>query len=186
MKKKLASVGLIAIALFGTTACTTVPPLDFTVPEVGVVDNRKDAELVSLTIGFAPQTQQRRMQAGQHVAPIWKEALTDAVNRSLIFADESDLRVNLSVRIIEFDLPDFGADLKTTVAALYEVVDRSSGDVLMTEEISSEGVVPFGYALSALVRQQESANRAVRNNIAEFVSRLEASDFGRPVFPATS
>ena len=180
---KLKSFVILAILnILVLTGCTTVPPVDFTVQDVGMVDNRKDAELKSLTVGFAPQTQQSTVEADATIPPLWKESLTDALNRSLVFKDDMDKKVNLSVRITEFDIPAGGASMTTRVSAIYEIVDRNNGDLLFTQKISSEGVVPWDYAYSGLVRGVESWNRAVRNNIADFINILDNSDISKPVF----
>ncbi|MDZ4762216.1 MAG: UDP-N-acetylglucosamine acyltransferase [Alphaproteobacteria bacterium] len=176
---------IVVFVGFLTCACQTVPPLDFTVPEVGRVAQRKPAEAVSTTIGFAPQTQQRRMETDSTLPPIWKEALTDAINRSLIFTDGANTKVNISVRIVEINAPEIGIDMKSTVAAIYEIVDRRTGDLILTEEIATVGVVPGNYAFDGRVRARESVNRAVRNNIAGFIALLERTDFSRPAFPAS-
>jgi len=168
-------IGLIA-------GCTTIPPLDFTVQEVGMVSNRKNAELKSLTVGFAPQSQQKIVEANAMIPPIWKEALQDALNRSLLFRDDMSMKVNLSVRIMKLDLPSAGASMTTRTGAIYEIVDRSNGDLLFSEVIESDGVVPFDYAFAGVVRAVESRNRAVRNNIADFIGRLEQTDFSKPRF----
>jgi len=147
-----------------------------------MVANRKNVELKSLTVGFAPKAQQRNVEANATIPPLWKEALQDALNRSLIFRDEVPTKVNLSVRIVEFDVPSAGASMATKVGAIYEVIDRANGDLLFSELVESEGIVPFDYAFMGEVRAVESWNRAVRNNIADFISRLEQSDFSKPVF----
>ena len=169
----------IAILLGG---CATIPPLDFTVQNVGAVSNRKDAQMSSLTVGYAPQNQQDVVKSNHVVPPLWKEAMQDAINRSLLFRDESTRRVNVSVRITTFDPPSMGLDMVTKAAAISEVIDRSTGDLLFTEKITSEGVVPMSYAFVGAVRMQESANRAVRNNIADFIKKLEQTDISKPVF----
>ena len=168
--------------VFIIASCSTIPPMDFMVEEVGVVNNRKDAELKSLTVGFAPQSQQRKMEGNETVPPIWKEALQDALARSLIFKDDAVMKVNISVRIVELDAPGAGVDMKAKVAAIYEIVDRSNGDLVFAQEISSEGIVPFSYDFLGAVRAQEAANRSVRNNIAEFINQLEQADFSKPMF----
>lgn len=172
----------LALALLG--ACASVPPVDFTVQDVGVVEDRKNAELKSLTVGFAPQSQQGVVEANATIPPLWKEALTDALNRSLIFKDDVDRKINLSVRIVEFDAPAGGFSMTTTVGAIYEVVDRSNGDLLYSELIKSEGVVPANYAFMGVTRAVESWNRAVRNNIADFIASITLADFSKPAFPA--
>jgi hypothetical protein len=180
---KNAFFSFILIGLSSLGACTSVPPLDFTVADVGRVAERKPAELGSLTVGFAPQAQSRKIESDHAVPPIWKEALQDAFDRSLIFTDDAPMKVNVSVRIVEANAPEFGAEMKTTVAAIYEIVDRSNGDIILSQEVRTQGIVPFDYAFVGTVRARESANRAVRNNIAEFLSILEKTDFSRPAFP---
>ncbi|HAE02252.1 MAG TPA: UDP-N-acetylglucosamine acyltransferase [Rhodospirillaceae bacterium] len=173
---------LLILALTLVTGCTQIPPVDFMVQDVGPVSNRKDAELKSITVGFAPQEQQKTVQADASIPPVWKEALTDAINRSLIFKDDQETKVNLSVRVVEFDVPEVGITMTTKVGAIYEVIDRSSGALLFSDLIESEGVVPGDYAFVGMVRAVESWNRGVRNNIAQFILRLEDADFSKPVF----
>jgi len=177
--KNLILVSLVALIVSG---CTSAPPIDFTVQDVGMVSQRKNAELKSLTVGYATQVQQKKVQSGYAIPGIWKEALTDALNRSLVFRDGSAKTVNLSVRITEVDTPEMGFAMTTKVSAIYEIIDRNTGDLLMAEEVRSEGVVPMDYAFMGVTRAVESLNRAVRNNIAEFISRLEGVDLDKPVF----
>lgn len=172
---------LLAVAVL--QGCTSLPPLDFTVQDVGPLTNRKDAELRSITVGFAPQEQhQGQVEADATVPPIWKESLIDALNRSLAFRDDALQKVNLSVRIVEADTPAFGASMTVRTGAIYEIMDRETGDILLSEIITTDGVVPFDYALVGLVRAREAANRSVRNNIAEFINRLEQADLTKPIF----
>lgn len=186
--KKIVKYTLVFMLVL-LAGCTSVPPVDFTVESVGMVSSRKNVELVSLTVGFAPQSQQKKVDTygfglamANQVPSTWKESLQDAINRSLIFIDDADKKINLSVRITEYDLPAAGLAMKTTASAIYEIVDRENGDLLFAQEISTEGVVPVDYAFYGVTRAVESANRAVRNNIAEFINILEQSDLSEPVF----
>ena len=173
---------IFILFFFMVSACTTLPPLDFSVAEVGMVESRKDAELVTLTVGFAPQSQQKKLETDHGFPPIWKEALQDAMSRALVFQDRAKRRVNLSVRITEVDAPSAGFAMDTKVSAIYEITDRSDGSLLFAEEISSEGVVPANYAFVGVVRARESVNRAVRNNIADFIAKLELADLSKPIY----
>ena len=74
--------------------------------------------------------------------------------------------------------------MSTRVAAIYEIVDRASGDLLFAESISSEGVVPMDYAFMGVIRATESMNRAVRNNIADFINSLESADLSKAMYKA--
>ena len=176
----------ISLMIFGLvillSGCVSVPPVDFTVQDVGMVSQRKDAELISMTVGFAPQAQQKKVEANATIPPVWKEALQDAINRSLIFQDDASKKINLSVRISEFDIPGARFSMTTKVTAIYEIVDRSNGDLLFAQEISSEGVVPTDYAFAGVTRMVESWNRAVRNNIADFINTLEQADISKALF----
>jgi len=178
---KYRTLTFIPIVLF-LVGCVSAPPVDFTVQDVGMVDNRLNAELLSLTVGYAPQAQQRTVESDASIPPVWKESLQDAINRSLIFRDDQSKKVNLSVRITEFDIPLMGLEMTTRVSAIYEIVDRSNGDLLFAEEISSEGVVPLNYSIIGLTRAIESWNRAVRNNISDFITQLSQAGIALPVF----
>ena len=184
--KKLSAALICCFLVLLVTGCTAVPPVDFTVQDVGPVSNRKDAELKSLTVGFAPQSQQGKVEANATIPPVWKEGLQDALNRSLVFRDDGERKVNLSVRITEFDIPAAGVSMKTKVSAIYEIVDRATGDLLFAEKVTSEGVVPFDYAFVGVVRMVESWNRAVRNNIADFINLLEQADISKPIYKGKS
>jgi hypothetical protein len=173
----------VLLAVFGLSGCmTTVPPLDFMVENVGQVSSRKSAEMKSLTVGFAAQSQQGVMETDSSLPPIWKEGLSDAINRSLVFRDSSKRKINLSVRITEVDAPGFGVDMLTKVSAIYEIVDRNSGNLLFAEKIQTTGTVPMDYAFAGIIRARESVNRAVRNNIAAFILKLQAADLSKAVF----
>ena len=179
---KILGLPIILLSILIISGCTAIPPIDFTVQDVGMVTNRKAAELKSLTVGFAPQTQQGIIEANAGIPPIWKEGLQDALNRSLIFQDDVSIKVNLTVRIVEFDTPQMGLEMVTKVGAIYEVVNRKNGDMLFAELIESEGIVATDYAFVGVVRAVESMNRAVRNNIAIFINRLQNTDFAKPMF----
>lgn len=170
------------VCLIALSGCATIPPVDFTVQEVGMVKNRKNAQLLSMTVGFAPKAQQDKVEANATIPPLWKEGLQDAINRSLVFRDDATAKVNLSVRITKFDVPAAGAAMTTQVGAIYEIVDRANGDLLFSQKIESEGVVPWNYAFAGVTRAVESWNRAVRNNIADFIKKFEEADISKPVF----
>jgi Tfp pilus assembly PilM family ATPase len=76
--------------------------------------------------------------------------------------------------------------MSTETAARYELVDRKTGDILYTQDIASKGDVPFDYAFAGVTRVRESVNRAVQNNITQFLQALETVDVSRPMFPVAS
>tara|TARA_R110002167_G_scaffold81010_2_gene222097 strand:- start:258 stop:812 length:555 start_codon:yes stop_codon:yes gene_type:complete len=181
MSLKKIKIAILFPTIILLAGCLSTPPVDFTVQDVGMVSNRLDVELISLTVGYAPQSQQRKVRADASIPPLWKESLQDAINRSLVFTDDASKKVNLSVRITEFVVP-ISLETTTKVSAIYEIVDRSNGDLLFAQEVSSEGVVPLGYSLVGVTRLVESWNRAVRNNISDFIIQLSEANISTPVF----
>ena len=170
-------LGVVALIILMLSAC--MPPVDFTIENGGVVSQRKDAELKLITIVADYQSQQA-VKVFPSILPVWKEALTDVLGRSLMFKDDVPMKVNLSVRVFEIIYPHAGLSFTTRVSAIYEIIDRKSGDILFSHEVTSEGVVPFSHSLNGGSRLMESINRAVRNNITDFLNQLERTDFTKP------
>lgn len=100
-----------------------------------------------------------------------------------IFSDGSDRKVSLSVKVLELDVPAFGASMTTKTMARYELIDRETGAIIYTQDISAEGHVPASYAFVGVIRARESINRSVQNNITQFLQALETVDVSRPMFP---
>ena len=123
------------------------------------------------------------MQYSETIPELWKTGLEDSLNRFLIFRDDGAKKLNLSVKILEWDTPSFGAEMTTETIARYELIDRSDGTVYFSSEITSKGIVPFDYAFAGVVRAMESANRAVQNNISLFLQQLQNVDLSKPLVP---
>jgi len=177
---------LLCVLLFGLSGCQPMPPLNFSVPNVGYSHTKLDAELRSITVTLArPDETKGNLPAGTEELPrLWESALEEALNRMTVFQDDAQKRVNLSVKILALDMPVFGASLTTNTIARYELLDRANGDIIYTEEISSSGTVPFDYSFAAIVRLRESINRAAQNNISQFLQALETVDVNKPMFPS--
>lgn len=174
------------IFLFALAGCQSLPPVNFAVSNVGYSEKKVDAELRSITVTLAgPEEKKGDIPAGAEVAPpMWQTALEDALSRMAIFRDDANMKVNLSVKVLALDMPSFGAGMTTTSIARYELINRANGDIIYTEEISADGVVPFDYAFMGVVRARESLNRSVQQNIAQFLQALETVDITKPMFPA--
>lgn len=181
--KKILGMLLFSLML---TGCASVPPLNFSVPNVGVSNQKVDAELKSITVSLArPDEQKGDIQAGMEAIPqFWKSSLQESLDRMVVFKDGAPKKLSLSVKVLAIDVPSFGASMTTKTIAKYELIDRSNGDIVYTQEISSQGVVPATYAFVGVVRARESINRSVQNNIIQFLQALETVDVTRPMFPA--
>ena len=165
--------------------CAAPPPLNFSVPEVGVSKTKIDAEAKAITVTLArPDEAKGAMPMGlESVTNFWKESLQEAIDRMAIFKDDSKNKVSIQVKILAFDVPGAGASFTSKSVARYELIDRSNGAIIYTQEISAEGVVPFNHAFLGVARQRESVNRAAQNNIKIFLQGLEGVDVAKPMFP---
>lgn len=101
-----------------------------------------------------------------------------------IFQDDAAKKVNISVKILRLDIPGAGASMTTETAARYEIMDRKTGDIIFTQDIPSSGTTPWDHAFLGIARVRESINRAVQNNITQFLQALETVDVQKPMFPA--
>ncbi|HFE3278324.1 UDP-N-acetylglucosamine acyltransferase, partial [Escherichia coli] len=154
-------------------------------PNVGVSQKKIDAEIKSLTVSLArPDEQKGDITAGMEaITPIWRESLQEALDRMTIFRDSSPNTVSLNVKVLALDVPAFGVSMTTKAIARYEIINRANGDIIYTQDIESTGTVPASYAFYGIVRARESVNRAVQNNITQFLQALESVDLSRPMFP---
>lgn len=175
----------IVFAAIALTGCQSMPPLNFSVPDVGYSQKKIDAELKSMTVTLArPDEKKGDLPAGIEDAPrFWESALKEALDRMSIFKDDAAKKLSLSVKILAMNMPSFGASMETTSIARYELLDRSNGDIIFTQDISAEGVVPFNHAFLGVIRARESINRSVQNNITQFLQALESVDIQKPMFP---
>jgi hypothetical protein len=171
-KNNLIITGVILILL---TGCTTMPPADFTVENIPTVD-QKDVELKSVTVGYVPKSRGVTLDTNHLVPPAWETALQDAINRSLIFGDDKDRYITISVRIDHFDLPAAGFAMTSDCGAVYEIMDRSTGKTIFSERVLTSGTTPIDYAFAGIIRVQESINRCARANITNFLTLLDQTD----------
>lgn len=185
MKKIILAV---FFALILSACAQDIPPLNFSVPNVGPSTTKLDAQVKSLTVTIA-----RPDEAKGSIDPntsglteMWKESIQEALDHMAIFKDDSKNNISLSVKILKFDAPSFGASMTTDTTARYEIIDRRDGSIIFTQDIDARGHVPGDYAFLALTRVRESINRSVQNNIAQFLQTLETIDLKKPMFPTPS
>ena len=172
-----------ALVLLFAAGCTQgIPPLNFSVPNISPSERKVFAEVKSVTVAFAAaEEQERKFDPGDEIiAPIWKTALEEALNRSAIFQDDSKRKISISVKIIKIYFPPFGMEFTTTTAAVYQVLDRLSGAVLYSERIESIGTTPSNFAFLGVARARESVNRSVQANITKFISCVSLMRLGLP------
>lgn len=179
-------LGIAVVSLILSGCAQQMPPLNFSVPNVGVSEKKIDAEMKSLIVTVArPDEKTGNLPAGVEVdiPRFMEKSLTEALNKMAIFQDDSSRKVNVSAKILKFDIPSFGASMTTNTTIRYEISDRKTGDIIFTQDISSSGVTPMDYAFVGLIRVRESINRAAQNSITLFLQALETVDVKKPMFP---
>jgi hypothetical protein len=174
---------LISTVLAG---CAAPPPLSFSVPNVGYSTKKIDAEVKSITVSVAREDEKKGdLPMGVEAIPqMWKSALEEALNRMAIFKDDAAKKLSLSVKILAVNIPAFGADMTTKSIARYELIDRADGGIVFTQDVSTDGTVPFSQNLLGIARARESINRSVQANIGQFLQSLETVDVNKPMFPS--
>lgn len=184
---KVQHLFIAAVTAVILSGCGSIPPLNFSVPNVGVSQKKIDAEMKSMTVTIArPDEKTGDLPVGmeQMIPQLWQTALTESLNKMAIFQDDATKKVNLSVKILKLNVPGGGFSMTTETAARYEIMDRKTGDLIFTQDISSSGTTPLDYAFMGIARSRESINRAVQNNITQFLQALETVDVNKPMFPA--
>jgi hypothetical protein len=177
-----------AIIFFGIllSACSHgVPPLNFSVPNVGPSATKIPAEVRSITVSMARPDETTGKLAGDNTTlATWKNGIEEALDKMAIFQDDAPKKVSIAVKVLKLDLPGSGLEMTTQTSARYEIIDRSNGAVIYTTDINSSGTTPADFDFLAFARARESVNRAVQNNILQFLQALETVDTSKPMFPA--
>ena len=116
MKKILAIIFALAL-----TGCAAPPPLNFSVPDVGVSKTRIDAEVKAVTVTLArPDEAKGSMPMGiEGITSFWKESLQESIDRMAIFKDGAATKISIQVKILAFDIPGFGASMTSKSIARY-------------------------------------------------------------------
>jgi hypothetical protein len=182
MKKLAIAIGAATVL----SACTPMPYLNFSVPNVAYSNHKLDADLKSMTVAVArPDEATGRIPSDTEGVPgLWRASIVESTNKMAIFKDDAQKKVNLSVTILKLEVPRVGLSMTTDVEARYEIQDRANGDIIYSQNISSSGTVPMEYAFRGAVRARESVNRAVRSNVSQFLQSLRAVDLKRPMSPS--
>jgi len=158
-------------------ACNPMPPFNFAPQFSRPSQSKIDADLrsISVTLANPEETTGRMPPDAADAAPIWRDALQDAINKSGLFDDDSHRRVNIVVKVLKVDIPSVGITFETAVDAPYQIIDRKDGEAIFDQVISSTGSVPGDWAFAGIIRHREAINRAVQNNIATFLNVLYRS-----------
>ncbi|MBV7434479.1 hypothetical protein KRX19_05500 [Cardiobacteriaceae bacterium TAE3-ERU3] len=181
MKKILLVVGFLVMA-----GCNSVPPLNFNPNEEDIQvekTQRLDASLKTITVSTAKRDEQLgKIDVGiagnvndGSLKGEFKSALEEASIRSRLFSDMSDRGVSIFAKIMKLQTPQFGSNnFPTDVIVRYEIMDRTTDEIIYDQQIKSHGEVPFGYSMIGGRRYIEARNIAMRRNIVNFINDLKS------------
>lgn len=157
----------------------TLPPMDFVPAKVLATGTKIDAGIRDISITFA--NKEERL-GGIDLAEVdnyeiafrssFEDALQEALIRSVVFNDMADRRVLLIAKIMKLETPRFGINFNTAFVVRYQLLDTSSGKLVFTKDIATQGSVPANYAFEGGYRYVEARNIAVRENILMFIDSL--------------
>ena len=196
------SAAVLGAVLVGC-AQPQLAPLNFSVPNIGLSARPLDAEIRSLTVTLGRPDEQVGLidwefvdvTGGGAITAAWQVAMQEALDRTLIFRDGGSKKVSVAVKVLKLEISRGFALTERSVetVARYEVIDRTNGDIVYTQEIAAFGVVPIDFASELMMMDadyagqlgiREGVNRAVQNNISLFLQAAETIDLARPMFPA--
>ena len=180
---------LVAAALSLLTGCATIPPLNFSPPNIATSQVRRNAALVATTVTLAGKSEAHGKidVAGSEngIAALWKTALDDSLTRMAMFRDDAPTRLSLVVKVLRLDAPDLGLVMVTHTEARYELIDRNTGAIAYATDIATDGRSPVGDNFYGMIRRRISAANSVQNNIATFLRQLETADLSTSMPPAS-
>jgi hypothetical protein len=106
----------------------------------------------------------------------WKNALVKTMRDSGVFETDSPNKFIISVSILEMDNPYFGTSPNFTVGALYQVKDIASGNIVCSNEIRTEGILPWSlFQGSSDITTPKVLVIAVNKNIKEFMEFMDVN-----------
>lgn len=172
MIRQVVMLGVVTSLMFG---CSAPPPLNFSPEGVPVANKKIDADLKSIAITIANRDEQTGeiLPDGEELVGPWKDALTNAINESVLFNDDSARHVSLSVKILHYDAPKPSLALEFDVDARYTLTDRKTGVEIFGTVISSKEFSKLPFLAGGFARARDSLNRAIQSNIIQFIEQLE-------------
>jgi len=177
---RLISYLFVFVILFLGGCATQAPTLSFVPKDVLPTGTKIDYELKSISVSIAQENErlgetQVGLLGNQYESSFkqaLKDALEEAITKSAIFNDISNRKLMLSAKVLQFETPQISISFETKMIIRYQLIDRSNGKLVFTRDISSAGTVTYDYAFVGAIRYTEARNRAVRENINQFIGSL--------------
>ena len=100
--KRTYAFSLLLTVLVLSGCAGTLPPLSFSAPNIGLSSHKIDAEIKSLTVTTArpdEATGEFAPGVGPETCTLWKTSLQEALDKMLIFKDDSPKKISLSSQL---------------------------------------------------------------------------------------
>ena len=173
-------VSILGMTFFMAGCATQAPTLDFVPKDVLPTGKKIDYELKNITVSVAKEDERKgETQVGllgnqyeNSFRQSFKDAIEEAISKSAIFNDNSQRKLTLTAKVLQFETPSVSISFETKFMVRYQLLDRSTGKLVFTRDISSMGSVTFDHAFMGAIRYTEARNRSVQSNVEQFIASL--------------
>lgn len=112
-----------------------------------------------------------------HIGIITVPEFTETLKTALIMADYlsrsgTTAKYVLDANITEIDRDTFGFNLTTTVATIYNLRNKATGETVFKDEIRLPYEAKFGEAFEGTIRSRISTAKAARENVTHLIKVL--------------
>jgi hypothetical protein len=119
------------------------------------------------------------VKGGEETNPAWTSEISDetfsgAIKQSLVDQGlySENGKYSLSVEMIEIDQPLFGFNMTVTTVVKYILKEKSSGEVLLDEEVNAPYTATVGDAFSGVERLKLANEGSGKKNIEALINLL--------------
>ncbi len=171
MKKFKYAVVLILLSLL-FTGCMQH---DFNVklPQNLKVKKQQDYNLVNINTTYGHKSELTGdidLESGNFLMS-FKNGLFKALDESNIFSIDSVNNINISVKVIKNDAPNFGLSMTVDNEIVYQIV-KENGDIIYNNKIVSRGTATPGDRFIGAERVFLANDRSIHNNIKLFIEDI--------------
>ena len=174
----LAARSMLAVLAFVAVGSGCAAPADSMamVPARMLVDR---SHPYSVNIEVAGGRKTTEMTPSQISNEAFKEAITESLMKSRLFADITDkgaAAYHLNVIIFSIEQPTFGFSMTTKLEVGWTLTQVETGKMIWRESIRSVYTASAGAAFSGAARLQLATEGAARENIKEAIEKLARVD----------
>jgi hypothetical protein len=166
------------LSLFlGACATPKFEPINLTPENISQSKRQVDAEVKSIAVMLAPQSQQTgEVRVQQDFLNTWKESLQVSLDRAAIFKDDAKRKVTVEGLVRKFDFNPTGFSNEVFIEVTYRVTDRSTKAVVFEYDTQTTAKMDSSEVWVAIERLKRIWNRATQESIRQFVIALDGAN----------